>query len=143
MADESIVITRELIHTARSIYASIIKVTITWACATGAATITTTAFPADVQKNLEGRYCVLGTTNPGAVAPTTDYDIYILDALGVDIFGGALNDRHTSANEQSLPLLAPSTYGKRLVVDQLSFKLDGNSVNNAAGVCVLYFELGR
>jgi hypothetical protein len=43
-------------------------------------------------------------TNPGATAPTADYDCTFLDAFGLDVFGGALGDRHTSTTERAFPL---------------------------------------
>jgi len=137
---ETITITAEAIKTPKYLFSQIIKVTIAWEGAAAGGAVTTTAFPTAAQKSLPGRSCVLATTNPGAVAPTAAYDIEILDALGVDIFGGALNNRSATANEQSQPLIGTSFYGPRLVADQLSFKLTGNSVNSATGECVLYFE---
>lgn len=39
------------------------------------------------------------TTNPGATAPTDNYDITITDEDGVDLLGGAAADRDTSNSE--------------------------------------------
>lgn len=39
-------------------------------------------------------------TNPGAAAPTADYDITLVDDDGIDIAEGLLADRHTSNSEE-------------------------------------------
>jgi len=41
-------------------------------------------------------------TNPSATAPTSNYDIVINDADGIDIASGGLANRHTSTSEQLL-----------------------------------------
>jgi hypothetical protein len=41
-------------------------------------------------------------TDPGATAPTADYDVIILDDDGVDVLVGAGADRHTSTTQQVL-----------------------------------------
>ena len=41
-------------------------------------------------------------TNPGATAPTADYDITLETEEGTDLLGGAGADRHTSHNATSL-----------------------------------------
>jgi len=142
MADDTVTITAEAIKTPRFRTASAMKVTIAWTADSGAATITDTAFPASVMKDLYGRVCSMGLTIPsGVTAPTDDYDIFILDPYGNDVFGGALNDRDQVNPEQSVPIIAPNTYCPKNVPDQLTFRLSGNSVNSAAGTCVLLFEL--
>jgi Na+/serine symporter len=42
-------------------------------------------------------------TNPGATAPTANYDVVLNDADGVDVMGAALADRHTTTSEQVIP----------------------------------------
>ena len=44
-------------------------------------------------------------TDPGATAPTGDYDIDLDDANGEDIMGGALEDRSATVTESSRGLL--------------------------------------
>jgi hypothetical protein len=39
-------------------------------------------------------------TNPGTTAPSADYDCTFLDPFELDVFGGALGDRHTSTTER-------------------------------------------
>jgi hypothetical protein len=45
-------------------------------------------------------------TDPSATAPTADWDLVLTTAAGVDVLGGAGADRHTSASEQILPIVA-------------------------------------
>lgn len=42
-------------------------------------------------------------TNPGAAAPTADYDITLLDEDGLDVLEGACMNRHTSNSEAAYP----------------------------------------
>lgn len=44
-------------------------------------------------------------TNPGAAAPTANYDITIDDVDGIDTMQGYLANRHTSNSEQVVPLI--------------------------------------
>ena len=120
------------------------KLVISWIADAAAATVPDTSLTAAVSggiDSIKGWSCVLAVTDPGATAPTDDYDITIEDEYGVDIFGTALNNRDTANSEQALPLIATSTYGPRLITGNLTFKLANNSVNSALGQCVLYFVL--
>ena len=47
----------------------------------------------------------LAETDPGGTAPTSNYDIVINNAAGVDVMGGALMNRHTSNSEKATPAL--------------------------------------
>lgn len=53
-------------------------------------------------------------TNPGAVAPTANYDIVITDEEGCDVLGGEGADRSATVSEQVFPK-AGNAYGKRPV----------------------------
>jgi hypothetical protein len=44
-------------------------------------------------------------TNPGATAPTDNYDVTLLDADGVDVLGTQGTDRDTANSEQFPPLI--------------------------------------
>jgi hypothetical protein len=48
-------------------------------------------------------YVILGVTNPGATAPTDDYDIVVNDSVGADVFGAVLANRDTANTEQQVP----------------------------------------
>ena len=50
-------------------------------------------------------------TNPGATAPTADYDITITDADGYDVLQGAGANRHTTNTEQTVPTAKSIAFG--------------------------------
>lgn len=79
---------------------------------------------------------VKAITNPGAVAPTANYNIKILDAEDntSDCANGGLLTRHTTNTEQIFPLAPP------LFCGDYTFNLTGNVVNSATGVCILFIE---
>lgn len=84
-------------------------------------------------------YVLLGETNPGAAAPTDNYDIVVTNEEGTDIFGGELMNRDTANNEQAVPLVG-NAYGPRFVNSKLTMTLTNNSVNSATGRLILYVE---
>jgi hypothetical protein len=77
-------------------------------------------------------YVVRVITDPGATAPTDDYDIVLNDKYGADVMGGALIDRDTTATEHALPIIGSASAGA-LVIDTLQLSISGNSVNSATG----------
>ena len=82
-------------------------------------------------------------TDPGTEAPTADYDITLTDADGVDVMGGELADRHTTATEQAVPKIGDTVYGTRFVKGPLIFAITNNSVNDAAGEIFIYIWGGK
>ena len=50
-----------------------------------------------------GAYITRVVTDPGATAPTADYDITLTDTDSYDVMGGTLADRHTTTTEQVVP----------------------------------------
>lgn len=93
---------------------------------------------------LRGWYCVLAGTVPGSgTAPSSNYDIQILDTYGIDIMGGQLSDRSATESQQARPQLCVNDYGPRPIAGELTFSLSGNSVASATGTCVLFFEKTR
>jgi hypothetical protein len=87
--------------------------------------------PTDTVSGING-YIVRVVTDPGATAPTDDYDIELKDQWGCDVMGGALADRDTTATEQAMPIIGGSSTGS-LVLDTLQLNISGNSVNSATG----------
>lgn len=119
----------------------LVKVVIDWVADDGNGTVPQTDFDATDSVDILGRYCILAVTDPDSgTAPTDNYDVEILDEYGCDIFGGKLTNRDTANSEQVIPSIS-SAYGGRLCAGILTFKLTGNSVNDAEGKCVLYFEI--
>lgn len=61
-----------------------------------------------------GKYAIVGTllsvtTDPGATAPTDNYDITLTDSLGVDVFAGLGANRDTATTETFFPLTGNGT----------------------------------
>lgn len=82
-------------------------------------------------------------TNPGATAPTDNYDIVIDDADGVDVLAGAGANRDTSTSEKATIVMDDLLGDVHPVVskgDTLTLKLTNNSVNSAIVVIKLYYE---
>ncbi|HUV78534.1 MAG TPA: hypothetical protein VMW06_10830 [Desulfobacterales bacterium] len=75
------------------------------------------------------------TTNPGAPAPQDLYDITLKDEDGVDVMGGALDDRKTATSEVAFPKEPGATVNLNGVAVSgiLTFGLTGNNVNSAVG----------
>jgi len=71
-------------------------------------------------------------TNPGATAPTDNWDITLIDGHGIDIAGGQLLNRDTTTSERVVLLDPP-------IIRSTGFTLTiaGNSVNSAIGVITM------
>ena len=54
-------------------------------------------------------------TNPGATAPTANYDVVINDEDAIDLAQGLLANRHTSNSEEVTPLVGDGTTTDKLV----------------------------
>ena len=140
MAGSSTTITFSKIDTPYAGTHGIVKVLIEWVGDGVTGLPPDTAFDAVDTIDILGRYCALGVTNPGGVAPDDNYNIEILDEHGCDIFGGELHSRDTANSEQAVPKIG-SAYGTRLCAGILTFTLDTQTVVSATGECILYFEM--
>lgn len=95
------------------------KITISWTSATGgavscdiAATFAAAQAPNGPKpKKLKG-FIARVVTNPGATAPTDDYDIALNDEDGVDVMATTLNNRDTATSEQVIPSDPPFIDGE-------------------------------
>lgn len=78
-------------------------------------------------------------TNPGATAPTANWDAVLGDPddSALDVLAGAIANRHTSTTEQVYPMIAgaPGTVSSTHVFLSGTYTLaiSGNSVNSATG----------
>ena len=72
-------------------------------------------------------------TNPGAAAPTDDYDVVVNDVDGVDVAADALADRDTANTEQVIPDPA-------IAVDGVLTVVVSNAGNAKGGDVVLYYD---
>jgi hypothetical protein len=88
-------------------------------------------FPATVIPAFEGRIVEI-RTNPGAVAPTDNYDITLVDADGIDRLRGTGVDRDT-ANSEAAPVVFSGTSINPVVDlgDVLTLTIANNAVNSA------------
>ena len=139
MAGSSVTITFSKVRIPFGSESRITKAVIDWVADDTDGSVPATDFAATDMGKIFGKFCILGVTDPGATAPTDNYDIEILDEYGADIFGGNLLDRDTANAEQAVPSIGLA-YGGRLCAGNWSFKLTNNSVNDATGKCILYFE---
>lgn len=99
------------------------------------------SFPqTNLEDAIEGRLLAL-ETNPGATAPTANYDIVINDAEGVDVLQGVGANRHTTTAEKVA--IVYSGISAHPVVDRtdvLTLVITGNSVASAVTVIKLYYS---
>lgn len=97
------------------------------------------SIPATVLPKFEGRLMEL-TTNPGAVAPTDNYDITLVDDQGVDRLQGVGANRDTANTETAIPVYSGSTIHPVISrSDVLTLTFAGNSVNSAVGVAIILY----
>lgn len=76
-------------------------------------------------------------TNPGAAAPTANYDVTVVDEDGVDLLGGVGADRHTSTSEQAAPVLG--TYFQPAHAGTIEPKV-ANAGASKTGEIILYYS---
>ncbi len=103
--------------------------------ATCTASSTAATFIAPTLPQFNGRLVAI-QTNPGAVAPTDNYDITLIDQDGLDRLNGAGLNRDT-ANSERAPVP-----GSPLVVmgDSLTLTIANNAVNSAVVVVSFYYD---
>lgn len=80
-------------------------------------------------------------TDPGSTAPTSNYDITLVDGNGVDQLQGGGANRHTSNTEEVL-IVYSGTNIHPVVWDQqpLTVTLANNAVNSATGTITIDYE---
>ena len=113
----------------------------------GVVTLTVTADAADgsvpntaLSVKLSGLLLAL-ETNPGATAPTLNYDITLEDAEGHDVLQGVGANRHNTNTEKVAAVYSGTTIHPPVAMsDTLTFKLAGNSINSAQVVAKLYYQ---
>ena len=99
---------------------------------------TVTAYP--LTKKFSGRLLAL-ETDPGATAPTDNYDITITDANGLDVLQGVGANRHTSTTQMAAIVFSgTSVHPPVSMGDTLTLNVANNSVNGATFTIKLYVE---
>ncbi len=81
-------------------------------------------------------FLVKMVTNPGATAPTADYDITLIDGAGVDALAGTGVDRHTATSQQVYPLVTGAATPV-LLYGSHTFTI-ANAGDSKIGVCDFY-----
>lgn len=99
----------------------------------------TGSVPATAIGRVDG-YIVRVVTNPGAVAPTANYDITITDSDGADVLGAMCENRSATLSEQITPLVGAAYTPVLILNDVLTFNLANNSVASATGQVRIYVQ---
>lgn len=96
--------------TTERIHGAVKEIVFSWTSASdGTATGTTTyAYDGKVE---------LLTTDPGATAPSDNYDVTLTDSDGVDVLGGAGVDRDTANTEQKVASLLGAVASSKLTLN--------------------------
>jgi len=94
--------------------------------------------PNTVLPSIEGNIVAL-ETNPGATAPTDNYDIALNDAEGVDKLAGAGQNRDTANTEQAGVVFASTSVPVPVDGEALTLAISGNAVNSATGRVLIYY----
>lgn len=100
------------------------------------------SFPATALPAFEGRLLAFAT-NPGATAPTDNYDLVVTNQHGHDVLQGLGANRDT-ANTEQMPVVYTGT-GTHPAVDEsdvLTLAITNNVVNSAIIVIDFYYALG-
>lgn len=99
--------------------------------------------PDTVLPRFQGRLLALHT-NPGATAPTDNYDITVEDGDGMDRLQGVGMNRDTANSEQVPVVYSSTSVNPPVSIDEtLTLKVANNSVNSAIIVGNLYYALGE
>lgn len=113
--------------------AGLTKIIITWVADASAATVPDTDFIlCGVLRRI--------VTDPGATAPSANYDITLIDESGLDLFttGGA--NRSATLSQGFIPMMDGVTTGAFFILycGNATFNLDNNAVNSATGTVTLF-----
>ena len=95
------------------------------------------AFAANILKDIRGKSAYMAVTDPGATAPTANYDIVLNDELSADIFGGSLANRHTTSSEQAVPTIGAGT-GDRPVTKSVQMEITNAGDTKGGTLAVLF-----
>lgn len=141
MAGSSMAFTYDDGHDGAGHRGSIRKVIADWVSddSTGAVTGTT--------RKIVGRL-IKAVTDPGAAAPTDDYDIAITDPEGVNVLGNCQNslDNRDTANSEEVYLYLKNADATPIGIAALPVVCDAltiaitNAGNSKAGQIILYYE---
>ena len=98
--------------------------------------------PSLVLPVIEGTLLAL-ETNPGATAPTDNYDVAVTDGEGADRLHGAGANRDTATTELTPIVFTGTSLHPPVSVDEaLTLAISGNLVNSALGRVVIIYSPG-
>lgn len=113
------------------------RIIVDWVADAADGSVPDTALP-----QFEGRILAL-LTNPGATAPTANYDITLVSGEGEDRLLGTGANRHTSNSEMAAVIFASTSLHPPVSLGEtLTFNLDNNAVNDALGRAVIFYARG-
>jgi hypothetical protein len=108
----------------------------------GVADAATGSFPTLVLPAIDGHLVAL-VTNPGATAPTDNYDITLVDVEGADRLQGVGANRDTVTTEQvGIVYTGTSLHPPVAIGEALTLTVAGNIVNSALIHIVIYYGRG-
>jgi hypothetical protein len=97
------------------------------------------SYPATALPAFAGRIVAL-QTNPGAVAPTANYDITLPDADGLDRLQGVGANRHTTNSEAALIVFSGTAIHPPVHQSEtLTLTIANNAVNSAVTVIAITY----
>ena len=119
------------------------KLTLAWTSHTdgtvsGISTDAGTFMGQTITKILEGKELVYGECTPGATTPTNLYDVEILDANSVDVFGTGFTDCSSTATKVGYPH-SGTVYASHIVTGALTPSIT-NAGSGKTGTIVLLFK---
>ncbi len=120
-----------------------LKLTLAWTSHTdgtvsGISTDDGTFMGQTITKILEGKELVYGECTPGATTPTNLYDVEILDANSVDVFGTGFTDCSSTATKVGYPH-SGTVYASHIVTGALTPSIT-NAGSGKTGTIVLLFK---
>ena len=120
---------------------SVKTLTLEWTADAAAATVPNYSFTTIDKAFVSGWNLFMVVTDPGATAPTDNYDITILDQYSVDVAGGELEDRDTTNTEQVVPSIGSAYGGRTIDGGTVTVTVSNNAVNSASGKIILFFGM--
>lgn len=110
------------------------RIQVDWTADAADGSVPNTVLPA-----FEGRIIAL-ETNPGAVAPTDNYDLALTNGEGADKLAGAGANRDTANTEAAAVAFASTSIPVPVDRDEtLTLAISNNAVNSATGRVVIYY----
>ena len=117
-----------------------VRVNIIHTCGAASAVFTATTLNAAIMKVIKGMMLHKMSSNPGATAPTDNWDVTLVDENGIDMLGGEGTNMHTTTSQVRFPEKGTDAPGDVMVGTVLTPTIAGNSVNAAIVSLDLYFR---